>query len=670
MNNQVVKILLSILAWLILTTTAICAQETSQQSEPKGQVTPTLRYLTVDGDEEKFREDWWIREHWAGGIGAFTLQYMYDNDAALSLEGRAILPEEDYELLFQVTKPDVGFLHAGYTEYRKYFDGTGGFFERFPTPSFELANDMHLDIGNLFIDVGLSIPNWPKLVFGYEHQFKDGRKSLLEWGSVTEGGITRNIFPAFKEIDEEADIFKAEVEHETGTVQVGDKVRYEHYRTATKRFGEERDLDAGTSETVSVSENYSHHVFSNTLHLESHVNEKVYWSVGYLFTNLDGGTAFRMSTTPFGPEPFDKNWFTRSADIDQDSHVANVNALFGPFKDLTLYGGLQAETTETKGDTDGVLTETSFPGGGEVTPEAVIVSRTDKGSLEETVGARYTGIKYTTLYAEGKWTQQNIDLFERELEDNVLNFERSTDTEVERERYTVGFNTSPIPRTTLSARYRRRYHDNDYNHLLDTEPGYSAFITAQDFTSDEITTKLTVRPSSRVKVSLKYQLVATDIDTQSDTTPPSAVQSGDYDADIYSVSITVTPISRLYLTGLFSYQDARSTAFDNGVPSVITYDGDVYTVIGTAGYAIDEKTDLTGEYLYTRSDNFTDNSADGLPLGLDNQRQGLLVGISRRITKNADASLHYGFYKYEEDSNGGADNYTVHLVSTSWVFRF
>jgi hypothetical protein len=669
MRNQLLKILLSILAWLILTTTAICAQETSQQSEPKGQVEPMLRYITVDGDEEKFPEDWWIQEDWAGGFEAFTLQHVYDNDAALSLEGRAVIPEEDYKLRLHLTKPDVGFVHAGYTEYRKYFDGTGGFFKPFSVSSFELANDMHLDIGNLFIDVGLTMPDWPKITFGYEHQFKTGSKSLAEWGGVAEGGITRNIFPAFKEIDEEVDVFKAEVEYEMGKVQAGDLLRYEHYSAETTRFDEEQNLDAATSEAVTVSENYDHHVFSNTFHMDSHVNEKVYWSLGYLFTNLDGAAALRMFTSPFGPEPFDKNWFTRSVDVDQDSHVVNVNALFGPFGNLTFNVGLQAETTETEGDTDGVLHETQ-PGLGEVSPQAVILSRTDKGSIEETVGARYTGIKYTTFYAEGKWSQQNIDLFERELEESALNFQRSTDTDVERQRYTVGFNTSPIPRTTFSARYRRRYHDNDYNHLLDTEPGYSAFITAQEFTSDEITTKLTVRPSSHWKVSLNYELVDADIDTHSDTAPPSAVQSGDYDADIYSVSITVTPISRLYLTGLFSYQDAHSTAFDNGVPSVITYEGDVYTVIGTAGFAIDSKTDINAEYLYTRSENFDDNSADGLPLGLDNRRQGLLVGISRRITENTDATLHYGFYKYKEGSNAGADNYTTHLVSTSWIFRF
>jgi hypothetical protein len=669
MKQGLLKTMLTIIVGFTITTSTSYAQEVNSQFGQSSIIAPTIHYAGVSGDEEKFREDWWMQEGWAGGLDKLTLQRTYENDVSLHVEGRAIMPEEDLKLRLELTKPEVGFMHTGYTEYRKYFDGTGGFFKHFSASSFELDNDLHLDIGSLSLDVGLTVPDWPKLVVGYEHHFKEGRKSLIEWGSVTEGGTTRKIFPAFKEIDEETDIFKLEIEHDIGKVHVGDQFRYEQYRTGTTRFDEERNLDTDTAETTTVSEDNSHEALSNTFHMDSHLNEKLYWSLGYLFTTLEGDAAFRMVTDPFGPEPFDKNWLTRSVDIDQDSHVVNVNAMFGPFRDLTLYAGLQAETTETEGDTDAVLSET-LPGMGEVSPETVIITRGDKGGLEETVGARYSGIRYTTLYAEGKWTQQNIDLFERELEDDVLDFERSTDTEVERRRYTIGFNTSPIPKTTLSARYRRRSRDNDYKHLVDTEPGYSAFITAQDFTTDEIATKLAVRPVSRVQVSLKYQLVATDIDTQSDATPLSAVQSGDYDADIYSASITVTPFSRLYLTGLFSYQDVSSTAFDNGASSVIAYEGDVYMVLLTAGYGIDDKTDLKAEYLYTRSQNFNDTIFDGLPLGLDNRRQGLLVRLSRQINETIDGQLGYGLYTYDEESSGGADDYTAHVVSTRLGIRF
>jgi hypothetical protein len=659
----------TIIVGVILMMTTSHAQEVDQQSGSTGSIMPTIRYAGVNGDEGKFREDWWMREGWGGGVDTLTVQRTYENDVSLYMEGRAIVPEEDVKLRLELTRPEVGFMHAGYTVYRKYFDGTGGFFQPFSLSSFELDNDMHLDIGSLSLDMGVIVPAWPKLVVGYEHHFKEGRKSLLEWGGVTEGGIIRNVFPSFKEIDEETDIFKVEIDHDIRKVRVRDRFRYERYRSETTRFGEERNLDADTTEAATVSEDNGHEAFYNTFHMDSHVNEKLYWSLGSLFTTLQGDAAFRMVTDPFGPEPFDKNWFTRSVEIDQESHVINVNAMAGPFRDFTFYAGLHAETTQTGGDTDAVLTEI-LPGVGEVSPEAVIVSRTDKGGLEETVGTRYTGFRYTTLYAEGKWIQQNIDLFERELEDNVLNFERSTDTEVERQRYTIGFNTSPIARTTLSARYRRRYHNNEYSHLVDTEPGYSAFINAQDFTADEITTTLAFRPVSRMQLSLKYQLVATDIDTLSDTTPSSSVQSGDYDADIYSANITVTPIPKLYLTGLFSYQDVRSTAFQNGVSSVITYEGDIYTVILTAGFGIDDKTDLKAEYLYTRSENFNDNSLDGLPLGLDNRRQGLLFRLSRRISETMDGQLGYGFYTYDEESSGGADEYTAHVISALWGLRF
>jgi opacity protein-like surface antigen len=145
---------------------------------------------------------------------------------------------------------------------------------------------------------------------------------------------------------------------------------------------------------------------------------------------------------------------------------------------------------------------------------------------------------------------------------------------------------------------------------------------------------------------------------------------GDYDANIYSVSATVTPMSRWYLTGYFSLQDTRTTSFANQDPSVQAYRGNVYTVMATTGYALDNKTDLTLEYSYSRSDNFTDNSSAGLPLGLNFQRTAVQAGISRKISKNVIARLRYGFYTYDESSTGGINNYTANLASASCTVRF
>ena len=534
MQRSPFGVLSALLLGIVLTATSLHAQDGDEKGGGSGEITPTVRTIAIDGDEEKFREDWWMQEDWTGGVERFTLRDDLGNDISFHAEGRAIFLEEDYQLLMRVQNENSWFVRAGYTEYRKYFDGTGGFFEPFNVPVFELDEDLHLDIGNLFFEAGLDRPGWPKIVLGYEHRFKDGEKSLLEWGSVTEGGTTRKIFPSYKEIDEKLDIFKAEIDHDIGRVHLGNQFRYEHYDTDTTRFEGERNLDANTSESVTVFKGYSHDAFTNMFHVDSHVKEQLYLSLGYFFTSLDGDASLRMRTVPFGPEPFDKNWSTRSVDVSEDAHIVNVNAMLGPFKDLTFYGGLQGETLNANGDTDAVLTET-LPGVGAVSPDAFIVSDKDKWGLEETFGVRYVGIPRTTLYTEGKWTQQDIDLFERELEDGQIALLRDTDTWVNRQRYSIGFNTSPIPRVTLSGRYRRSTRSNDYDHLMDNAPDdYPAFITDQDFTIDEVTAKVTFRPASWVQTSLQYQLLSMEIDTSTLAEPVSTVQSGDTDANIYN----------------------------------------------------------------------------------------------------------------------------------------
>ncbi|MFW6324503.1 MAG: hypothetical protein ACOC0U_05505 [Desulfovibrionales bacterium] len=191
----------------------------------------------------------------------------------------------------------------------------------------------------------------------------------------------------------------------------------------------------------------------------SHLTETFYVSLGYLFNSLEGTSDFDLNTTSFN-SPFDMNWFTRDVDIDRDSHVVNTNVLFGPWKDFTLYGGVEEEQTDRDGDTDAVLTEIGA-GLAIDSPEADIVSRTETTAFEETVGARYKGIPHTTVYAEGKFKQQDIEVFERQIEDAALGFERFTERDVNRKRYKVGFNTSPVTDTRLSASYGKSYQSND-----------------------------------------------------------------------------------------------------------------------------------------------------------------------------------------------------------------
>ncbi|MGD0650062.1 MAG: hypothetical protein ABSA97_02805 [Verrucomicrobiia bacterium] len=675
MKRSILKTFLVTVPVFAFAARPIFADETNTVAEPSVTVTPMAQYVTVRGDAAKFREDWGIKDGWTGGIEDATYSQKLGKDWQLNLEGRAIFDNEDYRLRLEIVNPNVGFVRVGFTEFRTYYDDNGGFFRSFTPSSFQLGRDLFVRNGDVFFETGLTLPNLPRLTLGYERQYRDGEKSTLEWGAVTQGATTRNIFPSFKQPTETTDIIKLGVEHDIASVHVADQFRFEHFHQDTTRMDTSVNLNTSSSKTVAVHEDYRHDAFFNTFRMDQHVNNKVFWSMGYLFTTLNGGGNLALDTMPFS-SPFDRDWRAQAIAVDLDSHVVNLNTMFGPFAGLSLYAGLQAERTTGNGFTDALLTE--IAGSGATNSPAVLIrSSTDKDSLEENFGLRYTKIPFTTLYAEGKWTEQQIDLGERETGGPATAFTRLTDTDIFRQDYTVGFNTAPIPRVTLAGRYRHSIYQNDYEHEVDTGVsalGYPAFITGQDFIEDEIMTKLTLRPCRYFNVAFKYQKLATDIKTATESVPFLApgrgLKSGNFDANIYSVSATLTPITRLYLTGMFSLQDTRAIAFANGNPAVIPYHGNVYTVMGTAGYALDNKTDMNVEYTYSRTDNTAVNASAGLPLGLSDQRTGLLVGLTRRVSSNVMARVRYGFYDYNDRSGGGIDNYTAHLASASCTVRF
>ncbi len=106
------------------------------------------------------------------------------------------------------------------------------------------------------------------------------------------------------------------------------------------------------------------------------------------------------------------------------------------------------------------------------------------------------------------------------------------------------------------------------------------------------------------------------------------------------------------------------------MPSVPAYRGNVYSVFGAAGYALDNDTDVTIDYAYSRSENLRNNSAAGLPLGLDNQHHGLTAGLSHRIRKNIVSRLRYGFYESTGKGTGGVNSYHAQLASASCTVGF
>jgi len=181
--------------------------------ETQFSITPTARWIGVSGNAQKFREDWGVKEGFTAGYEHFEMSQPIGKEAVLQVDGRALFDQKDYRVALTLSEPDLGFVRAGYETYRRYFNDTGGYYAPSHQAPLSLDRDLHEDIGKAWFDVGLTLPDWPKLVVGYEYQLKEGNESTLQWGPSS-AAAARNIAPAYKQVDESAQIIKLDASHE------------------------------------------------------------------------------------------------------------------------------------------------------------------------------------------------------------------------------------------------------------------------------------------------------------------------------------------------------------------------------------------------------------------------------------------------------------------------
>jgi mono/diheme cytochrome c family protein len=643
------------------------------------ELTPAFGWYFVEGDEARFREHHWTREDWAGGLNPFRIRERWNERTEATIEGHA--GREDYKVALKLEKKDFGFVRGGFEQYRHYYDDSGGFYQPFTPPSFELDRDLSLEIGKAWIETGLTLPSWPLLVAGYEYQYKEGDKSLLQWLPVTQpaNGGTRNIYPAYKSIDERTHVLRLDAGHDVAGVDLADHFRYEFYDLETSRRGVRPFPNNADGTFVNTTEGANYQQLANTFTAEKQITDWLLLSAGYLYSRLyDGGASFRQNTVDAAGNPALGNyWKGNEITLDQSSHVLNFNAQMGPWEGLTFSAGLLPEWNRQEGFGDVNLDEGLPPLVGTALRPAIIRSDNDRFSVEEQAGLRFTRIPYTVLFAEGRWQQESISQFERGAVGNpagATDFVRDTDATDTLQDYRTGFQVSPWNRLALSAHYRHRFKDDNYDHDLDQQPvgaatgvGYSAFIRGLRMDTDEVEAKLVWRTASWLKSTFSYRIEGTDYETKTDPAPPFSPggvvrNAGNYDGQTFGVNLVLTPVRRLYLSSTFSYTESRITTFDSASPSIVPYQGDIYSVLSSATVVLNDKTDLTASYSFSRGNYDQNNEAFGLPVGIRYDQHGLLVALKRRVSKNIVSGLQYGFFRYNEPSSGGVNDYSAHGV--------
>lgn len=660
-------------------------EQTTPERTTEFGVSPTVGWTTVSGDNQKFRELYWQREGWNGGLEEFELMDKPGQDSKITVAGHVLL--NDYKLTLAAEKNDLGFTRFGWSQYRKYFDDSGGYYPSFSPPIFDLNQDLYLNIGRAWADFGLTLPRWPRMVLGYEYQYRDGSEATTQWGPVQSGTQTRDIYPAFENVSEHTHILKFDLDYEANDARLTDSFRGEWYNLATGQLNDSYyNLGAAEMAVTAANEKQSHFQGANTVHLEKQFTDWLFASGGYLYSQFNGDAAVDVETinpaflAPTSPAP---GWNAPDIKLERDSHVFSVSALLGPWQGLTLSLGTQNEWTRQQGfgnasvDVALPFPPFLFP----LVPE-VIQSDFDRSTFSQDVGVRFTKIPFTTLFVEGRFQQESIGQTAQET-GGLTPFLLETDATSKLEDLRAGFNTSPWRRGSLSGQYRYYDDRSDYNDLSKQSfgqpyQGYPGFILWRDLFTQEAEMKLSLQLSPWLKTTLSYQWLDSDYHTATDPvnapgivggiSSGGSLLAGTYTSHTAAFNAALTPWRRLFLSATFSYQNARTVTAANDSPSVAPYAGDIYSVMASGSYILNQKTDLTASYSFSTADFAQDNFAAGLPFGIQYQQQAVQIGIKRRIGKGKILSLQYSFYHYDEPSSGGFNNFNSQAIFATLTF--
>ncbi len=658
------------------------------QAAPNISVAPVASWTGVHGDQSRFRELEWQPEGWNGGAEHLEFSQVYPDGRAVYGEGHFL--RDDYKLTLELRQPDQSFARFGFEQFRKYDDDAGGYYAGFAPPLNRLGDSLHLDVGRAWVELGVTLPEGPRIVTGYEYQYRDGTKSMLTWGPVYAGTDTttiRNLYPSFQQIDEHTHVIRVDIAYDTHGFEFEDNLRAELHQADTRQFETLLAVATGTTPPTALqlqqADQYTQ--IANNVRVQKALFDWWLAGVGYRYSWLNGDASFGLAPADVANETTVGDLSAHSILLDEVWQIANASSQFRPAQQLTATVGVQGQwkRQETLGDLNlDVAVDPSDPTAGVVSYPGSERSTLDGRTAEENVLLRYTGLPFTSVFGEARLRQEDYTRsLDQEGTFHPVSF--ASDATVRWQDYLVGFNSSPLSKTSFGGHYRHRDRKTDYGAPVQTnqlDRAYPGFIRARNIVTDEVEVRLVVRPALWLKTSLIYRWNDTDFHTATapfsspdfpgDATPGGTVIAGRSDAHTVSANALLTPFRRLSFGATVSHQNSRTTTADNENASIVPYSGETWAVLGHATYALDRATDVFASANYSAARFAQHDLSAGLPLGVDYDRYGVQAGLTRRFGAHVSGRLQYGYFAYFEPSSGGLRDYTAHQILAVVNARF
>jgi hypothetical protein len=672
----------------------------------------------VNGDNAQFEQEHRLPANTAfGGIQDLHFEGPLGKDGLFSVDGHAIWDTNDYDITLQLSKAKLGYIKAGFTEFRSWYDGNGGFFPHndvFFDPPFP---EMHIDRGDAWIELGLRAPNWPEITIRYEHEFRFGQKDSTIWGDTSLTGLpqppfnsTRKLVPSFRDIDEKRDIFSFEASQTFGNTDVLLGMRYEH-NTNDYSLNMERGAGQlppvvpppGQQRKVTQQQNDDVDLFSGHGITETRITDNLWFTAGYSYTtlqnDLSGTRIFGTHWDEAFGEPVptlgqrDHAFIDLAGTAQIKEHLVNANLFWMPLDSLVILTGFRYTHENFDADSSFLAEEPvrntppftpDNPRGGFHYGPGIPTNgarNADYDLFAQRVELRFTGIKDWLFYFEGEWEEEYGHVNEFQTMDEA-EAPLDKDTNALGQKYTIGFNWYPMMRLNLSGQYFHRIASYDE----DIHTAQFPRLIDQDWNIDDFNFRITFRPKipaclGTLALVTRYDFVHTSIDGQweifSDGELLAELQTGEIKRHVISESLNWNPLARFYLQANFSYvlnqTDTPANNIDlvpNEGATVVNFRNDYWTVTSGIGYIIDDKTNFYSDFsFYCANDHFK-NPAVAMIYGLGATEYTASATLTRQLTKQTRLLLRYGYFNYRDVTSGGHNNYRAHSLYSGLQVRF
>jgi hypothetical protein len=648
-----------------------------------------------------------------GGIQDLHVEGTVGKDALFSIDGHALFDFNDYDVTLQLAKPNLGYIKAGYTEFRSWYDGNGGFFPHndvFFEPPY---SEMHVDRGDAWIELGLRAQNWPEITIRYDHEFRFGQKDSTVWGDTNLTGLavqpTRKLVPSFRNLDEKRDIFSFEASKTIGNTDVLLGMRYEH-NTNDYSLNMERGAGQlppvvappGQQRKVTQKQNDDVDLFSGHGITETRITDNFWFTSGYSYTtitnDLSGSRIFGTQWDEAFGEPVptlvnrDHSFIDLAGTAQIKEHVFNANWFWMPTENLAILSGFRY--THENNDSDSTfLAEETVPntppfsplnpeGGFHFGPPIPVegARNSDYNRFAERLEMRYTGIKDWLFYFQGEWEEEWGQIDEFQSFDEEIPLDKNTNALGQ--KYSIGATWYPTMRLNFAGQYFHRIASYDE----DVFSGIYPRLINQDWNVDDFNIRMTFRPKlpaslGTLALVTRYDFVHTSIDGQWEVFPQedllAELQTGEIKKHVISEALNWNPLPRFFLQANFSYVLNQTDTPANDIslepqtsPTVVNFRNDYWTVTSGIGYVIDDKTDFFADYYFYCANDYFKNAVVAMPYGMGATEHAVSATVTRKLSKNMRLLLKYGYFNYRDVTSGGHNNYQAHSLFSTLQIRF